>query len=163
MASLELHIPPPDLAAGRYQAPGDHVLNSIPDLKRVLLLADTGSLLYIRVPMAYNTAFDSCVLGELIRKDGADPRTIARALRELGFSHLWVNWSELYRISSSPYGDDPSVTREQVFQIVRTWREIYRAPPPEPAASGGPVPWPHVSLYFIPDLSHSPPTPGAAR
>jgi hypothetical protein len=152
IASLEPHIPPPDLAAGRFEAPGDHVLNSIPDLKRVLLIADTQSLLYIRVPMAYNITFDSCVLGDLIRAHGTDPRALARGLREMGFSHLWVNWSELHRLTQTRYGYDPAVTPATVAGIVRSWREYYRAPPPTPLTPGEPVPPPRVSLYVIPEL-----------
>jgi 4-amino-4-deoxy-L-arabinose transferase-like glycosyltransferase len=146
IASLVREIPKPDLAAGFYQAPGDHVLNSIPDLKGVLLIADTQGLLYlhIRAPLAYNSPFDACILGDLIRQYGDNPGVLARALRQRGFSHLWVNWSELYRLSSTPYGYDPDVTPQRLASLVAHWHMTYYAPP---------TGHPNVALYSIPDLS----------
>jgi hypothetical protein len=141
VASLvpETGIPRPDLAAGQYVAPGDHVLNSIVDLKRVLLIADTGGLLYIRVPVAYNTSFDPCILGDLIRRYGSNPDVLARQLRKQGFSHLWADWSELSRLSGSPYGYDPAVTLPALAAIVAHWHVVYFAPRPK------------AVLYAIPD------------
>ena len=88
---------------------GWHQLNDLPDGSKALIVADNSRLLYIRIPIIYNSAFDANPLGEIVRRQDRDPAAVTRELRGDGVTHVWVDWSELRRLHNT-YGFDADVT-----------------------------------------------------
>jgi len=105
---------------------GHHLLNHRTDERhKTLLVADGSGLLWIRRDFAYQTPFDVNLLGELIRIHEGDPGDVTRALRERGFTHVWVHWSELDRLMQS-YGFDPAVTPDSLNQLAASgWAPVF--------------------------------------
>jgi len=102
---------------GRLVLAGDHpVLNHLGSRGRLMLVADASSLLYIDSPFTYATAWDRSPLGDLIREHDGDPIAITRALKEAGYTHVWIHWSELARLRER-YGYDDAVTFETLRRL----------------------------------------------
>jgi len=138
-------LPPLDRLGAQSDSPdehmgaGDHQINSLPADSRTLMVADSSRLIYIRRPFAYHSAFDVSPLGDMIREHAGDPAAITSALKAKGFTHVWVHWQELDRLSST-YGFDSDVTDEQLKHLIdgglwqRKWAyqnnliELFRLP-----------------------------------
>lgn len=95
-----------------------HPINTLPGDARVLLVADNGPLLYLRRDAAYATPFDASPLGDRVREVGERPGAVIEALRDAGFTHLWIGWSE-YRRLRQTHGYDPAVTPELLAALAR--------------------------------------------
>jgi len=67
------------------------------DVGRVLLVGDATPF-DLQVPATYNTVFDDSLFERLARD--RTPAEIARALDELGISHVYVSWREINRYRS---------------------------------------------------------------
>lgn len=115
---------------------GDHPINHLPPDARVLMVADTARLLFIRRPVVYSSAFDESPLGRILRDtrptgspEGAlDPTAVNDALRQLGVTHVWLHWAELDRLRST-YGHDPDLTPDRLRALIAAgWRAVYSAP-----------------------------------
>jgi hypothetical protein len=105
---------------------GNHIINrELSERTQTLMVADNARLLYIRRPVVYNSAFDINPLGELIRRVGDDPATVTAALREQGFTHIYVHFSEMARLHAT-YGFDPDVTYERIVELSQAgWRPVW--------------------------------------
>lgn len=103
--------PPPGFWVDSLDAVTRHPINGLPPGSRVLLIADNGSLLYLRPAVDYATPFDTSPLGDAARQANGDADAVIAALREAGYSHLWVGWSEYDRLRET-HGYDPAVTPE---------------------------------------------------
>ncbi|NBC10858.1 MAG: hypothetical protein GVY24_03870 [Planctomycetes bacterium] len=114
---------------------GRHPINDLPGEARVLLVADNGPLLYLRREVAYATPFDDSPLGEAVRETGDTPEEVIDALREAGFTHLWIGWSE-YRRLRETHGYDPAVTPALLAALDRRLVRVTDAG--------------HATLYAIP-------------
>ncbi len=101
-----------------------HTINTLPKDAKVLLVADTGSLLYLDRAIVYATAFDEDPLGKRLRASNADTSQLVQRLRDEGVTHLWVGWSELDRLHRT-YGFDPDVTIASVQALVRGWPVVW--------------------------------------
>ena len=91
---------------GRFM--GLHPLNYLPPTSRVLIVGDSGQLMYIAVPHVYNSAFDHSLLGEVMRKYQHNPKAVTAALAQFGVTHVWMDTSELHRLENS-YGVDEAL------------------------------------------------------
>lgn len=102
---------------------GNHPLSHLPRESLTYSLGDCSRLLLIRRPIYYETAFDRCLLGQVMRAHGHDARAVAADLRERGITHLWVAWTELDRLHQT-YGFDPDVTPASVAALAKDWNVI---------------------------------------
>lgn len=102
-----------------------HPVNALPPDTRTLVVADNARLLYLNRPFAYATPFDPNPLGQLIRDHGPDAADITAALRDAGFTHVYLGVSELNRLHRT-YGFDPDVTLDTLGRLVREgrWRQV---------------------------------------
>lgn len=107
---------------------GNHPLNHLPPDSLTYSLADNARLLLIRRRLLYETAFDRCLLGDLMRQHRGNPAAITTALRARGVTHVWVCWAEIHRLQST-YGFDPDVTNPAVDQLAKHWRVVLDGPP----------------------------------
>lgn len=114
--------PLPELAVELGAVPGDHVINYLPPGSRTLLVAEA-AVFYIRGPITYHSVFDADLLGRLLREKAGDSQAVTRALREAGFTHVWVNWSE-YRRFQQTYGYDPGLDPQSLERLVALWRPL---------------------------------------
>ncbi|MEO0587604.1 MAG: hypothetical protein AAF078_08185, partial [Planctomycetota bacterium] len=121
-----------------------HPVNALAPDTRTLVVADNSHLLYITRPFAYATPFDPDPLGQTLRAQNHNPAAVTAALRDAGFTHVYLGWSELARLHRT-YGYDPDVTQENLVALIQraAWqpltRELY-ALPPAPAAPPSPAP-----------------------
>lgn len=118
---------PRDLPSGSTQPVhfGHHPLNELPPTSHTYMVADAGRLLYIRNRVKYHTAFDASFLGEHLRQHQGNAAAVTSALRRLGITHVWVNWSELNRLRTT-YGYDAAVNRESLLRlsVSAQWRVV---------------------------------------
>jgi hypothetical protein len=105
---------------------GNHIINrELSERTRTLIVADNARLLYIRRPFVYNSAFDANPLGDLIRRVGNNPAVVTAALREQGYTHVYVHFSEMARLHAT-YGFDPAVTADTIVQLAQFgWRPAW--------------------------------------
>ena len=96
-----------------------NALNLLPAGSRVMVVGNNASLLYVRTPMAYASAFDRCPLTPFMN-EASGPTTPVSRLRDAGFTHLWVGYSELDRLHAT-YGFDAAVTRATVGRLTAGW------------------------------------------
>lgn len=76
---------------------GDHPLNHLPASSRTCVVGEA-AVLYMDGRFDYASAWDIGPLGGRLRAAGGGARAVTRALRDMGYTHLWVSWSELSRI-----------------------------------------------------------------
>ncbi len=67
------------------------------EVGRVLLVGDATPF-DLRVPATYNTVFDDSIFEQLAR--GRTPAEVARALHDMGITHVYVSWREIGRYRS---------------------------------------------------------------
>jgi hypothetical protein len=80
--------------------------------RRVLLVGDAQPF-DLEVPVLYNTCFDECIFERLMK--GRSRQQRRAALRDLGISHVFVQWSEIRRYRSpGNYGFTDYVTKERI-------------------------------------------------
>lgn len=104
--------------------PNAHPINRLPETSKTLMVADNSGLLYLTRPIVYATAFDEAPLGRVIREANNDPQQVNAQLHDMGITHVWVHWSELYRLHQT-YGHDPSVTLETLQPLVESgWEPV---------------------------------------
>ena len=109
---------------------GEHRLNvMVPQDSLTLNVADNARLLYIRRPIVYASAFDTSLLGELIRRHQRGAAAITADLRQQGFTHVLIHWEELARLRGS-YGVDPDLSDAQLRSIVGHWTLKWASRPP---------------------------------
>ena len=94
-------------------------VNLLPDGSRVMVVGNNASLLYVRAPMVYASAFDRAPLTPFMH-DAPAPAVLASRLRDAGFTHLWVGYSELDRLHAT-YGFDAAVTGHAVRRSTADW------------------------------------------
>ena len=75
----------------------------LPEGSRVLVVGDA-AVLYIETPYAYATTWDTSPMLEVIRAH-EDPAQWTPALREMGFTHVYADLSELDRLALSGWSD----------------------------------------------------------
>lgn len=85
-----------------------------PDAK--ILLVGQAAVFHLRHPIVYNTVFDREIL-EQVARDAA-PGEIRSRLRDLGVTHVYVDWPEVERYRST-YGYTDFVTPELFAGLVR--------------------------------------------
>jgi hypothetical protein len=107
--------------------PAHRYLNAHPPDGRVLLVGGAAPF-DLEVPVLYNTCFDPNIFEQLFRGRTRAQR-LAR-LRELGISHVLVNWSEIDRYRSpGNYGFTDYVTRQLVREeLVREQGVLQKVP-----------------------------------
>ncbi len=91
--------------------------------KRVFLIADNQSLLYLNRPMLYHTVWDANPLEEWVAKSG-NPLEFALLLRTQNIDAIWFSQSEWSRLRDPANFQPiyaPSVTDEQLANLVRPW------------------------------------------
>lgn len=115
---------------------GDHPINHLPHDSRTLLVGDASRLLYIRRPIAYASAFDTNQVVPLLRRVGDDPAALTLALKQAGFTHVWIHWSEIGRIHAT-LGLDAPLSPAPLRSIAQGWT-------PTPGLPDS------VSLYALP-------------
>ncbi|MEM6332521.1 MAG: hypothetical protein AAF823_04185 [Planctomycetota bacterium] len=115
-----------------------HPVNALPSDTRTLVVADNSRLLYLTRPFAYATPFDPDPLGQTLRAHAHDPAAVTAALRDAGFTHVYLGWSELARLHRT-YGYDPDTTQQNLATLIQraAWqpltRELYALPPAPPS------------------------------
>ena len=119
-----------------------HPINALPEDSKTYIVADNSSLLYLRRPIGYHSAFDANPLGEMIRHH----EDVTAALRDAGYTHVYIGWSELARLHRT-YGFDPDVTRDKLIELIQSgWTPVPTgsqtpalfALPPRPTRFSGP-------------------------
>ncbi|MEM9252397.1 MAG: hypothetical protein AAGB29_08620, partial [Planctomycetota bacterium] len=119
---------------------GMHPVNGLPPDTHTLIVADNATLLYLTNPVTYATPFDPNPLGEIIRARGPDPHDITAALRDAGFTHVYLGAAELARLHRT-YGFDPDVTFDRLRDLItRGWRPVAPQLYALPAAGAGVAP-----------------------
>lgn len=104
--------------------PNAHPINRLPESSKTLMVADNSGLLYLTRPIVYATAFDEAPLGQVIREADGDPRKVNQRLHAAGITHVWVHWSELYRLHNT-YGHDTDVTIERLTPLIASgWKPV---------------------------------------
>jgi hypothetical protein len=101
------------------------------------LMVGQAGVFHFGHPVLYNTVFDDDILEGLAR--GRSPEEVREALRRLGVTHLYVDWSEIERYRSpGNYGFTKFVTPEVFARLV------------EADALGAPTrPGPKQELYRV--------------
>ena len=82
---------------------------------KILLVGNAAALFWVG-DVVYNTTFDRNLLGDELRKGGAEGA--ARWLRERGFNYVVIDWAEVKRLRGT-YGFDEAITPEAIGGIVR--------------------------------------------
>lgn len=133
------------------RVPGFEYLRTIneelPDDAKVLLVGDARAF-YVRRDADYRVAFNRNWLLEMIH-DSMDARAIMDRLREKGYTHLLVNWSEVRRLERT-YGFAPPATAAELERAIgdlgRAGLSLTSAfAHPDPQVNGC-----YVELYAIP-------------
>lgn len=99
-----------------------HPINALPAASKTLIVADNQGLYRIDRPMVYASAFDRNPLADLM---GQPRDQVVAALREHGFTHLYVGYSEMQRLHDS-YGFDEALTVESMRELVEGWPVVSR-------------------------------------
>jgi hypothetical protein len=96
-------IPVPPLAAREVAAiaPRLSPAQSLPPGSRILMIGEATAF-YFPSGTLYATCFDANPLAELAAED-LTPQQLVEALRRRSITHLWVDWSEIWRLAST-YG-----------------------------------------------------------
>lgn len=87
---------------------------------QLLLLGETSPLYYYaaggsRSAIHYHTTWDRSPIGDAMEKSPNDPHAWTSHLRSLGYTHVLVNFDELYRLSVKDEYFDPRVKFEDVL------------------------------------------------
>ena len=91
---------------------------------RVLLVGDAQPF-DLEVPTIYSTCFDPCVFEQLL--SGKSPVERRAALRQLGITHVLINWMEIDRyLSPGNYGYTKFVTPELVHEELVSRQRLLR-------------------------------------
>jgi hypothetical protein len=99
-------MPGADLAKGHpYYGPA----NNLPAGSRIMLVGEARGF-YYPPGTIYATAFDAQPLAAMI-DDGLSPSQIMERLRQMGVTHIWVNWGEIWRLAGT-YGFPRSLSAE---------------------------------------------------
>ena len=106
-----------------------HPINALPRDSKVLLVGDVMRLLYLQPQLEYATAFDLNPLATRIADEHGQSAGVTESLKRDGFTHVWVNWSELARIDAS-FGVEADAKPGRVAEIARNagWRVVYDQP-----------------------------------
>lgn len=112
-------------------------LAGLPEDGKTLVVADNMMLLYHPRPFAYASAFDRHPLTDILETSD-DPPAVTAALRDAGYTHVYIGWSELDRLHRT-YGFDDAVTADRLQRIIREagWRplgetgSLFRLPTPQ--------------------------------
>jgi len=121
-----------------------------------LLLVGEARAFHFRRGTLYATAFDAHPLDEILRTHGPAP-TALDELRSLGVTHVWVNWSEIRRLSQT-YGYPAALTADGLADVApgQTNQTVFEhlglRKLPHPTAKGERTlsPPPHVTIYAVP-------------
>jgi hypothetical protein len=98
-------------------------LNALPAGAKVLMVGDARTY-YVRADCDYCVVFNRSSFAERVehaaREEGGDaPAAVLDWLREQGYTHVYVNFSEITRLRNSQYGFPAPVTR-QLFEDLET-------------------------------------------
>ena len=83
-----------DLVAASYPFSDPHDRST--KTAKILLVGESRPF-YVRSDYAYNTVFDRCGIAEMF-SDGIAADAVVDRLRQQGFTHVYVNWSETARL-----------------------------------------------------------------
>lgn len=102
----------------------DSPLAELPEDSKTLVVADNMMLLYHPRPFDYASAFDRSPLADILEVNEGSA-AITAALRDAGYTHVYIGWSELDRLHRT-YGFDAAVTTDRLQRIVRNarWRPV---------------------------------------
>jgi hypothetical protein len=135
----------------------------LPPRSRVLLVGDAKAF-YFPAPTVYSTVFDAdqSPLVRLIDQR-LPPGEVLRRLRELGITHIWVDWSEVWRLATT-YGYPAAISAE-LFDRRRDGRPAgldvldemvplglrrLGEPTSGPATAPAGDAWPRITIYALP-------------
>ncbi len=105
----------------------EHAVNVLPPDTRTYMVADAVAF-NVHRPFAYFSAWDVGPLGGWIVEADGDPQLVARRLREAGFTHVWIHWSELDRIHAT-IGTHDGIDAPTLRAIAGRWRLVYNLEP----------------------------------
>ncbi|MHC5544137.1 hypothetical protein ACYOEI_38410, partial [Singulisphaera rosea] len=95
LASLESHVPP----------------------HSKILLVGQAAVFHVRFPLVYNTVFNHETFQTLT--EGASPEDVRKSFRDLGITHVYVDWFEIERYRSpGNYGFTPYVTPREFTRLI---------------------------------------------
>lgn len=132
---------------------GRHPLNQLPPTSKTLLVGDANQVLYIQRAFLYNTAFDRSLLAELLKQQKGNALGVTIALVRAGFTHVWINFSELERLAGS-YGVDAELEPARIKALVQSieqakmWQRVTEVAGVKVDA--------HIGLYALPMLRAAP-------
>jgi 4-amino-4-deoxy-L-arabinose transferase-like glycosyltransferase len=190
------------IAVGMFGDPGHGARYAAPEYGRIIALSRTQDLpegarpmlvgearaFYFPTGTLYATVFDSHPLASLLRED-LSAKEMQTKLREMGATHLWVDWNEIRRLALT-YGFPASLTSDLLTRLggpevnpvgpvlrlngVRTGASAYeRLELPvvrqlEYQVRDSDVterrPWPYATIYSVPHPGREPhPTPMEAE
>ena len=108
-----------------------YVNTVLPENSRILMVGDATSFYWAR-SVEYNTVFNTNPLAQQVRK-GSTPGQIINWLAQEGFTHIYVDFSEISRLSAT-YGYPPEITPELFIDLQRTGLFELRRFSSEPSA-----------------------------
>ena len=135
---------------------GRHPLNQLPPTSKTLLVGDANQVLYIQRAFLYNTAFDRSLLAELLKQHKGNALAVTITLVRNGFTHVWINFSELERLAAS-YGVDAELEPARIKAFVQAieqaklWQRVTEV--------AGVKVDPHIGLFALPMIRAVTPTP----
>jgi len=158
-------IPPVGLSGANFAAQFRYYrpANTLPEGSRLMLVGDAGAF-YFPPGTIYATVFDRHPLEKII-----DRRPPAAALREMGVTHVLVNWSEINRLTHT-YGWPSELAPDRLREAFSGWPVVdelsvpVKAPDSTPASPAtGPASAPSEETFrlFILYAVPSPTTAGS--
>lgn len=97
----------------------------LPKGSRVLVVGDA-AVLYIRVPFAYATTWDTSPLLAVIREHPDEPAAWSPALRGQGYTHVYADLAELDRLALSGWSDPMLDAGYVVSWLAAHARPVYK-------------------------------------
>ena len=144
-----------------------------------LLLIGQATAFYFPPRTLYATAFDTNPLEEMLRDGMAAPQVLAR-LKELGVTHIWGNWAEIWRLAWT-YGYSPELTAgmfrqwragaarpgldelEEMIELGAVAQDLPDARFRTAGQGGQELLWPAVTLYSLPWAAPAASAPAAGQ
>lgn len=145
----------------------------LPEGSRILLIGEAKAF-YFPADTVYATAFDSHPLAELI-DSGNSPEEVLARLKQMGITHLWVEWLEINRLATT-YGYPASLSEgltgkfhegsppalPAIDALMNCGVTEYKTLPMPESFKKWPKNWPMITIYSLYGQKAPPPTTAPA-
>jgi len=92
--------------------------DTVPTKSKVLLIGEARPF-YFQRKVDYCVVFNRNPFVEAVRAADSDPARVIQWLRDNRYTHVLVNWAEIYRLRRSSYGFPPEITEDLFVRLMQ--------------------------------------------